>query len=114
MRRARQVQRLGALGLASRSLRRAPAPRAPSRPPSRATWRWAAPTARVTVIEYASVGCPHCADWNNDVFPAIKAKYIDTGKVRFVVREMLTGDGDAGRRRLHAGALRRAGEVLRR
>ena len=39
------------------------------------------PTAPVTVIEYASVGCPHCADWNNEVFPAFKAKYIDTGKV---------------------------------
>jgi protein-disulfide isomerase len=49
------------------------------------------PQARVTVIEYASVGCPHCAAWNNAVFPDFKAKYIDTGRVRFVVREMLTG-----------------------
>jgi protein-disulfide isomerase len=49
-------------------------------------------TARVTVIEYASVGCPHCAEWSKTVFPAIKAKYIDTGRVRFVVREMITGD----------------------
>ena len=48
--------------------------------------------ARVTVIEYASVGCPHCADWRHDVFPALKAKYIDTGRLRFVVREMITGD----------------------
>jgi protein-disulfide isomerase len=51
------------------------------------------PKARVTVIEYASAGCPHCAAWNNDVFPAFKAKYVDTGQVRFVVREMLTGSG---------------------
>jgi protein-disulfide isomerase len=50
-----------------------------------------APKARVTVIEYASAGCPHCAAWSNDVFPAFKARYIDTGRVRFVVREMLTG-----------------------
>ena len=50
------------------------------------------PRARVTVVEYASVGCPHCAHWNNEVFPAFKAKYIDTGKVRFVVRECLTGN----------------------
>jgi protein-disulfide isomerase len=48
--------------------------------------------ARVTVIEYASAGCPHCAVWNRDVFPILKAKYIDTGKVRFVMREMITGD----------------------
>ena len=48
--------------------------------------------ARVTVIEYASVGCPHCAAWNNEVWPAFKAKYVTTGRVRFVVREMLTGD----------------------
>jgi protein-disulfide isomerase len=48
--------------------------------------------APVTVIEYASVGCPHCAAWANTVFPAFKARYIDTGEVRFVLREMLTGD----------------------
>jgi protein-disulfide isomerase len=48
--------------------------------------------ARVTVIEYASVGCPHCADWSHDVFPTLKARYIDTGRMRFVVREMITGD----------------------
>jgi protein-disulfide isomerase len=47
----------------------------------------------VTVIEYASVGCPHCAVWANEVFPAFRAKYVDTGKVRFVFREMLTGNG---------------------
>ena len=50
------------------------------------------PTAKVTVIEYASLGCPHCAHWNNEVFPTFKAKYIDTGKVRYVLREFLTGD----------------------
>jgi protein-disulfide isomerase len=50
------------------------------------------PRAPVTVIEYASVGCPHCAAWANDVFPEFRQKYIDTGKVRFVFREMLTGN----------------------
>jgi protein-disulfide isomerase len=50
------------------------------------------PSARVTVIEYASVGCPHCAAWNNAVFAAFRAKYVATGRVRFVVREMLTGE----------------------
>ncbi|HWA61423.1 MAG TPA: DsbA family protein [Caulobacteraceae bacterium] len=48
--------------------------------------------APVTVVEYASLGCPHCAAWSNDVFPAFKARYIDTGKVRFGLREMLTGN----------------------
>jgi protein-disulfide isomerase len=50
------------------------------------------PKARVTVIEYASVGCPHCADWRHDVFPSLKARYIDAGRMRFVLREMITGD----------------------
>lgn len=50
------------------------------------------PNAKVTVVEYASVACPHCARWNNDVFPAFKAKYIDTGKVNYVARESLTGE----------------------
>ncbi len=49
-------------------------------------------TAKVTMIEYASVSCPHCATFNNTVFPAFKAKYIDTGKVRYIAREALTGD----------------------
>jgi protein-disulfide isomerase len=49
------------------------------------------PTAKVTMVEYASVACPHCAKFNNEIFPAFKAKYIDTGKVRYVAREALTG-----------------------
>jgi protein-disulfide isomerase len=51
------------------------------------------PKAPVTIIEYASVGCPHCAAWNNQVFPTIRTQYIDTGKARLIVREELTGDG---------------------
>jgi protein-disulfide isomerase len=50
------------------------------------------PRAPVTVIEYASAGCPHCADWRHDVFPTLKARYLDTGRVRFVMRELITGD----------------------
>jgi protein-disulfide isomerase len=46
--------------------------------------------AKVTVIEYASVTCPHCARFNEEVFPSFKAKYVDTGKVRYVFREFLT------------------------
>ena len=48
------------------------------------------PKAKVTVVEYASLSCSHCAHFNADVFPAFKAKYIDTGKVRYVFREFLT------------------------
>lgn len=48
------------------------------------------PKAKVTVVEYASLSCSHCAHFNAEVFPAFKAKYIDTGKVRYVFREILT------------------------
>jgi protein-disulfide isomerase len=43
--------------------------------------------AKVTMIEYASMTCPHCAHFHTATFPALKQKYIDTGKVRFVLRE---------------------------
>ncbi|MDQ2861877.1 MAG: DsbA family protein [Pseudomonadota bacterium] len=52
------------------------------------------PRAPVTVIEYASVGCPHCGTWAREVFPAFRKTWIDTGKARFVFREMLFGDPD--------------------
>jgi len=48
------------------------------------------PQAKVTVIEYASAACPHCAAFNNEVFPAFKTKYIDTGRINYVFREFLT------------------------
>jgi len=43
--------------------------------------------ASVTVTEYASMKCPHCAAFNENVFPKIKSEYIDSGKVRYVFRE---------------------------
>jgi protein-disulfide isomerase len=43
--------------------------------------------APVTITEYASMTCPHCAAFNEAVFPKIKSEYIDTGKVRYVFRE---------------------------
>lgn len=43
--------------------------------------------AKVTIIEYMSMTCPHCANFHNKTFDAIKTKYIDTGKVRFIIRE---------------------------
>jgi protein-disulfide isomerase len=43
--------------------------------------------APITVIEYASMTCPHCAHFSEATFPELKTKYIDTGKVRFIFRE---------------------------
>ena len=45
------------------------------------------PKAPVTVIEYASLTCPHCARFARDVFPQLDAQYIRTGKMRFILRE---------------------------
>ncbi len=49
------------------------------------------PNAPVTVIEYVSLTCPHCAAFHRDVFPRVKREYIDTGKIRFIVREFPIG-----------------------
>lgn len=46
--------------------------------------------APVTVVEYASFACHHCADWHQFVYPVFKARFIDTGQVRFVFRNLPT------------------------
>ncbi len=43
--------------------------------------------APVTIIEYASMTCPHCAHFHEATYPELKKRYIDTGKVRFIFRE---------------------------
>jgi protein-disulfide isomerase len=43
--------------------------------------------APVTIVEYASMTCPHCAHFQETTFPELKKRYIDTGKVRFITRE---------------------------
>lgn len=43
--------------------------------------------APVTIVEYMSMTCPHCASFHIRTYPVIKEKYIDTGKVRFILRE---------------------------
>jgi protein-disulfide isomerase len=43
--------------------------------------------APVTIVEYASATCPHCAAFHKDVFPKLKSEFIDTGKVKFIFRE---------------------------
>jgi protein-disulfide isomerase len=45
------------------------------------------PDAPITVIEYASMTCPHCASFHTDTLPQLKEQYIDTGKVKFILRE---------------------------
>jgi protein-disulfide isomerase len=52
------------------------------------------PAAKVSVVEYASVACPVCGRWYKEVWPAFKAKYVDSGKVRYTLREMLVGDAN--------------------
>jgi protein-disulfide isomerase len=89
-----------AAGLLASPLHAAPAPPAkPAGPAASLPPKFTAdeyvmgdPSAKVSVTEYASVACPHCAKFDAQVFPALKAKYIDTGKVRFALREMLVGD----------------------
>ena len=48
-------------------------------------------TAPVTVIEYVSLTCPHCAQFQKELFPRMKKEFIDTGKVRYIVREFPIG-----------------------
>jgi protein-disulfide isomerase len=48
--------------------------------------------APVTIIVYASLTCPHCARFATTVYPMLKARYIDTGKVRFIMRDAPLND----------------------
>lgn len=50
------------------------------------------PDAKVTIVEYASLSCSHCANFHNKVFPDLKAKYLDTGAARLIVREFPTSE----------------------
>ena len=52
------------------------------------------PKAKIRVEAYASLSCTHCAHFNNEIFPAFKKKYIDTGKVHYVFRDFLAGPPD--------------------
>src|SRR5271166_3827033 len=80
-----------ALALAQADSKGAPAAKAPldllmAEPPLPDLWLGDA-NAPVTIIEYASMTCSHCADFNVRTFPTLKANYIDKGKVRFALRE---------------------------
>lgn len=86
-----------ALGLiVAASFSAVPAARAANPPPpvSAADRVLGRSDAPVTVIEYASFVCPHCADWHNSVLPEFKARFIDTGKARLVFRNLPTAPAE--------------------
>lgn len=56
-------------------------------PPEEGEMAMGPDTAKVTVVEYASASCPHCANFYKETFPSLKKEYIDTGKIRFIFRE---------------------------
>ncbi len=66
------------------------------------------PDAPVTVIEYFSLTCPHCASFHNEVYGDLKKKYVDTGKVRFVYKEFPRDGVD-----LRAGMMARCADPRR-
>jgi protein-disulfide isomerase len=49
------------------------------------------PDAPVTIIEYASLTCPHCRNFHLTTYPKFKKEYVDTGKVRYILREFPIG-----------------------
>ncbi|NBB17266.1 thioredoxin domain-containing protein [Caulobacter sp. SLTY] len=53
------------------------------------------PTAKVKMVEYGSLSCVHCANWNKTVFPEFKKKYIDTGKIQYTFRPFKLGANDS-------------------
>ena len=63
--------------------------------------------AKVAIIEYASMTCPHCKSFHERVLPTIKEKYIDTGKAKYILRPF-PFDGD----RLHVGQMRAKQRLL--
>lgn len=80
----------GAAGIAAAALAGLNAARAQTKMPEAGplgdVWL-GSPDAKVTIIEYASLTCSHCAHFHAEAWPELKKKYIDTGKVRFTLRE---------------------------
>ena len=76
--------RFAALLLAALALGAANAPVPPVGPADMVLGR---PDAPVTVIEYGSLTCPHCAVFDQAIFPRLKTEWIDTGRIRFVFRD---------------------------
>lgn len=53
-------------------------------------WSLGSPTAPVTVLEYASLTCGHCEAFHTNVLPAIKRRFINTGRIRYILRPLPT------------------------
>ena len=88
---------VGAAAPAAKPPAAKPPAKTAARPPARPRWpavpgdmSLGNPNARVHVVEYLSLTCPHCAHFHAEVFPDFKKKYIVTGRVYFTVRELLT------------------------
>ena len=77
-------QRRGRVGLAAEFCAATAGELAPIGPDDRVLGSADAP---VTVVEYASMTCPHCGKWETQVFPQVEKNWIDTGKIRFVFRD---------------------------
>jgi protein-disulfide isomerase len=80
----------GAAGIAAAALAGGTAARAQTKLPDAGPLGdvWLGPAdAKVTIVEYASLTCSHCATFHSATWPELKKKYIDTGKVRFTLRE---------------------------
>jgi len=58
------------------------------------------PKAKLVLIEYAAPTCPHCAEFNEQVFPDLKRAYIDTGKIFYVLRVLATNPADGAAEKL--------------
>lgn len=52
---------------------------------------WGKPDAPLTIVQYASMTCPHCRRFHKEVYPQLKREFIDTGKVRYILREFPIG-----------------------
>jgi protein-disulfide isomerase len=65
-------------------------------PPSYGDRQLGPDNAPVTIIEYGSLTCPHCAHFENTTLPELKKRYTDTGKVRYIFREFALNPLDAG------------------
>jgi protein-disulfide isomerase len=69
--------------------------------------------AKVTIVEYASTTCPHCARFHNEVLPELRAKYVETGKVRFIFRVFVLNPLDTAASMLsYCGPAERRGAFL--
>ena len=86
----------------------APATDAPAAAPVVGDYSLGPADAKVSITEYASFTCPHCANFHSTVWPQLKKDYIDTGKVRFTLREVYFD-----RFGLWAGMIARCGGEMR-